>query len=241
MGMLTRYVGYLWYSTVNKSWVILHEMLKNSTVDGIFLDLGCGDGTGTLLFSKNSKPKEIIGLEMYDDDISKAKSKGIVVFKADLNKPFPLPDNSVDQVFANQVIEHIIDTDNFVSEIYRVLKPNGSVVIATENLASWHNIAALLFGNQPYTGPYVSTRFVIGHSPLHPNKEFKGNTYEAAITKHNTVLSYKALRSVFEKYQFHIERYAGSGYYPWPKPLSTGLAYIDAKHSHFLMLKARKN
>jgi ubiquinone/menaquinone biosynthesis C-methylase UbiE len=78
----------------------------------------------------------------------KAKSKGIVVFKANLNKSFPLPDNSIDQVCANQVIEHRIDTDNFVSEIYRVLKPNGSVVIATENLASWHNIAALLlFGN----------------------------------------------------------------------------------------------
>jgi SAM-dependent methyltransferase len=215
-------------------------MLKQVPNHGVFLDLGCSDGTGTILFAKDTEPQKIMGLEMDDDCIKQAQSKGITVYKADLNKPFPIPNNSVDVVFANQVIEHIIDTDNFVSEIHRVLKPKGYAIIATENLASWHNIASLLFGNQPYSGPFVSNRFVIGHRPLHPTKAFNGDTYEAAITKHNTVLSYKALKSIFEKYQFSIEKYEGSGYYPWPKQLAAVFARIDAKHTHFLMLKAQK-
>ena len=171
----------------------------------------------------------------------KPRPKELKFIKLILTEPFPIPNDSVDVVFANEVIEHIIDTDNFVSEIHRVLKPRGYAILATENLASWHNIVALLFGNQPYSGPYVSNRFVIGHRPLHSSRIYSGdNTYEAAITKHNTVLSYKALRNIFEKYQFSIEKYVGSGYYPWPKQVADFFAFVDAKHTHFLMLKAQK-
>ena len=37
-------------------------------------------------------------------------------------KKFPIESESIDVVFANQVIEHLINIDNFVSETYRVLK-----------------------------------------------------------------------------------------------------------------------
>ncbi len=63
MGLLTKYVSYLWYSTVDKSWQILHMMLKQTRQNGVFLDLGCSDGTGTMLFAKDTAPQKIMALK----------------------------------------------------------------------------------------------------------------------------------------------------------------------------------
>jgi SAM-dependent methyltransferase len=43
----------------------------------------------------------------------------------------PYEDNTFDYVFIKSVIEHICNTDLFLSEIYRVLKPGGKVIILT--------------------------------------------------------------------------------------------------------------
>jgi ubiquinone/menaquinone biosynthesis C-methylase UbiE len=45
----------------------------------------------------------------------------------------PLPDNSVDLIFSGESIEHIKFPPTFLSECYRVLKPNGQLVITTPN------------------------------------------------------------------------------------------------------------
>ena len=45
-------------------------------------------------------------------------------------------------------IEHLIDTESFLQECYRVLKPGGRIVISTPNLHYWRNIIEWLKGNQ---------------------------------------------------------------------------------------------
>jgi SAM-dependent methyltransferase len=39
--------------------------------------------------------------------------------------PWPFPDNSVDEIFMDQVLEHLSDTMKVMAEIYRILKPGG--------------------------------------------------------------------------------------------------------------------
>lgn len=52
--------------------------------------------------------------------------------KYDAEKDFiPFDDNVFDYVFIKSVIEHIANTDLFLSEIYRVLKPGGIVIVLT--------------------------------------------------------------------------------------------------------------
>jgi predicted SAM-dependent methyltransferase len=48
---------------------------------------------------------------------------------ADINKGIPLPDNSVVEVLANYILEHIEDVPSLMEELYRVCKPNAKVVI----------------------------------------------------------------------------------------------------------------
>src|SRR5690242_3042039 len=107
-----------------------------SQVSGRYLDCGCDDGSFTLEVARVLEPREILGIEIDEAAAEQARAHGIKVVGKDLNDPFPLPDDHLDLVTANQVIEHLVDTDGFVREIHRVLKPGGYAVVSTNNLAS---------------------------------------------------------------------------------------------------------
>lgn len=66
-----------------------------------------------------------------------------------------------DLVHANQVIEHLYETDLFIKEIYRILKKGGYAIISTPNLAGLHNIVSLILGKQPFPA-HVSNEIVLG-------------------------------------------------------------------------------
>ncbi len=134
----------------------------------------------------------------------------------------------------------MVDLDNFISEIYRILKPGGYAVMCTENLASVHNIFALLCGNQPYSGPTVSQKYVIGHHPVHSIYDVKKISYEAIIPQHTRVLAYKAFKKIFEIYKFKIENMFNVGYFPFPNMFSKLLCKIDKWHTSFIGIKVKK-
>ncbi len=49
----------------------------------------------------------------------------------DLNSTFPFESNCFDSVLFSDVINHVYDTDNLFSESFRILKPNGHLIIFT--------------------------------------------------------------------------------------------------------------
>jgi len=101
------------------------------------LDLGCGSGYGT--FGLSSSCKHITGVDISEEAILYAKSK---YSKPNLNfvniddiqeTKLPFKDESFDMVISFQVIEHIPNTNEFLSEAKRVLKTEGILIIATPN------------------------------------------------------------------------------------------------------------
>jgi ubiquinone/menaquinone biosynthesis C-methylase UbiE len=78
-----------------------------------------------LIVASKVGTKNLYGIEIVENLISNAEQKGISVKRADLNSNFPFDDNTFDVVHANQVIEHLFDTDNFLNEVYRILKRGG--------------------------------------------------------------------------------------------------------------------
>jgi ubiquinone/menaquinone biosynthesis C-methylase UbiE len=115
------------------------------------IDLGCGSGTFSSLVKQKICCEKIWGVDLHDGGLDMARQKGVLVTKSDLNIRLPLEMNSFDVVVSNQVIEHLFYPIRFMKEIYRILKPGGYAVVSTENLASWDNIAALIFGNTPFS------------------------------------------------------------------------------------------
>lgn len=48
---------------------------------------------------------------------------------ADLTKPWPWPESSVDEVRAHDIFEHLPDKRHTMNELYRVLKPNATAIV----------------------------------------------------------------------------------------------------------------
>ncbi|HPQ66964.1 MAG TPA: methyltransferase domain-containing protein, partial [bacterium] len=172
---------------------------------------------------------------------ARAQAAGIAVTRSDLNRELPLPDGAFDAVTALEVIEHLHRPDCFLRELRRLLRPGGYAVLATENLSSWHNIFALVFGWQPFSlAQFSEVRAAIGN----PWGLDRGEDWNPALTRpsyrHCLVLSYRGLKELFQGHGFEVEGIKGAGYYPLPPAAGRRAAALDPRHSAFLTFKIRK-
>ena len=210
------------------------KCLEPSQEEMSLLDCGCDDGEWTLQLGARIGAARLCGIEIVDERRQAALQKGILAKPGDLNEPFPFGDEQFEIVHANQVIEHLKETDSFIQEIWRTLRPRGYAVICTENLSSWHNIVSLVFGWQPFSLTNVSgKRFQIGN-PLAIHHDVAPSNPPS--WQHSRVFAYRGLKEIFAIHGFSIERVEGSGYYPLPNCLSK----LDPRHAAFLTLKIRK-
>ena len=209
------------------------ERLLSSVSATSIVDLGCDDGALTVRLAKLVGATEIHGVEVVEERAQLASGRGVAVRNANLNEPFPYDDAAFDVVFSNQVIEHVHDTSLFVREVARVLKPRGHAIISTENLASWHNVASLVFGWQPFSLTNVShTHGGLGN----PLATHRGESFPWASWEHVRVFAYKGLVDLFQAHALTVEEVAGAGYYPLPARLGRW----DPRHAAFITAKLRR-
>jgi len=111
------------------------------------LDIGCTNGD----FSEKLVRLgfDCYGLEFMDEAIKESRLKGIEVIKASFLKKFPFRDKTFNVVFAGEVVEHTINDNKFLEELFRVLKPGGLLILTTPNLTSLGNRLLMLFGKLP--------------------------------------------------------------------------------------------
>lgn len=101
---------------------------------GLILDLGCGEGYGTKIISQYVK--KIIGLDIEKETIEHASKKyqsKNCIFELYDGVKIPYKSNTFDAVISFQVIEHIQNDLNYISEVYKVLKKNGIFIVTTPN------------------------------------------------------------------------------------------------------------
>ena len=199
------------------------------------IDLGCADGEFALKIAEKAGTEEIYGAEFLEEACLRAKARGIKVYFADLNENLPFENESFDVVHANQVLEHLPETDRFVKEVHRILKPGGYAVISTPNLASFHNIFSLFLGKQPFSA-HVSNEVILGNS-LDPKH---GMLHENKGEVHLRIFTMESLSELFEYYGFKVEQMIGVGYYPFPCPLAAFLSRVERNHSVYITMKTRK-
>jgi arsenite methyltransferase len=103
----------------------------------VVLDLGSGGGIDVLLSAKRVSPGgKAYGLDMTDEMLALArenqKKSGIqnVEFLKGEIENIPLPDNSVDVVISNCVINLSADKDRVLAEAFRVLRPGGRFAVS---------------------------------------------------------------------------------------------------------------
>jgi SAM-dependent methyltransferase len=108
---------------------------------GRVLDYGCG--SGALVSAGRQRGLEIYGTDVfYAGSNSKAEAVasgifGKAVFEIGKDGRIPFPDHHFDLVVNNQVMEHVADLDQVLTEIHRVLKPGGTLLSVFPSVDVW--------------------------------------------------------------------------------------------------------
>lgn len=169
---------------INPFYIARKGLLKSikylgKNISGKTLDVGCG----TKPYEKYFNSTEYIGLEI-ETTIHKNYNKADVFYKGG---KFPFQNEEFDSVVTNQVLEHVFEPDLFLSEINRVLKKGGNLLITVPFVWDEHE--------QPYDYARYSS---FGLKYLLENKGFE---IIAHIKSENNI---KALFQLINAYLYKI-------------------------------------
>lgn len=149
--------GYL--SDFNFKWPKLKKYIPLER--GItIVDFGCGSGEILKEIALINPDAKLIGLDVSEVALKQAQQtlpEGNFQ-KIEDGGLFPLDKEIIDFIFSSEVIEHVYDTENAASEIARILKPGGEILITIPYHGFFKNLALVFLGFDRHfdpIGPHV--------------------------------------------------------------------------------------
>lgn len=169
-GVYVRQINYLPNKNIFKNWGFFHlvqsgilgEIKKILPPHGVALDVGCGGGIKWL-----GAYAQTIGMELSQASLVEAKKCYAEVVRGDIQK-MPFRDASLDLVYGSYVFEHLSPEvkKNFLSEVFRVLKPGGACVLQFDTLSNNWITRFALQDAKAYKKGFIDTDGHIGLEPL---------------------------------------------------------------------------
>lgn len=113
---------------LRKKLLLVHKLNKGN---GSLLDVGAG--TGDFLVQAKNKGWDVSGVEINEDARNNARAKNVVLEE----RMSAFDGQQFDIITLWHVLEHIPNLDEMISELQRLLKPNGHLIIAVPNFKSY--------------------------------------------------------------------------------------------------------
>ena len=106
-------------------------LLANVAPGERVLDLGCGAGQFSAALAQAGA--QTVGVDVAAEALRRAAQRvpGLDLRLWRDGEPLPLDDSSADTVWAGEVIEHVVDVAPWLSEVRRVLRPHGMLLLTT--------------------------------------------------------------------------------------------------------------
>ena len=119
-------------------WRAVRRILGGHSLQGCWvLDIGSGVGGIDLLLVREHKAASVFGIDVEPSlvAIANARAKeagllGTLTYQLVDPGPLPVPDASYDAVFSKDAILHVVDKEALLSEINRVLRPGGRLLVS---------------------------------------------------------------------------------------------------------------
>jgi SAM-dependent methyltransferase len=195
----------------------------------LVVDVGCGDGAAMSLAARRNPGHRMVGLDWSAGSLRHARALGLTLVQAGVEPPgLPLADQIADVVIMSELIEHLLDTDSALEEVLRVLRPGGSLLLSTPNLAAWYNRGLVALGVQPVFSE-VSLRGVYGR----PGSQVAGHLH---------LFTRRALVQLLAARGFDCVQVTGARYHDVPaalRPLDRAFCWWPSAAS-ILLVHARK-
>jgi SAM-dependent methyltransferase len=98
---------------------------------GRILDVGCGEGRFAAELTLAGL--QVLGVDVAQEALRRARAKhaDLDLRLVPVEGPWPLADSSFDVVWAGETIEHVADTAAWLSEVRRVLRSEGTLLLST--------------------------------------------------------------------------------------------------------------
>lgn len=137
------------------------------------LDVGCANGSVLAPFVQQH---ELHGVDISENFLAMARAVGFQAVVHDIEtKPLPYADGTFDIIFSGETIEHQVDTDWMLSELNRVLKPGGTLVLTFPNIRTVLSLGMMLLDMPPmYAARYRAPHF----------RDFTVRTMKTALQNH---------------------------------------------------------
>ena len=185
--------------------LMLSGILRDMAGSALVLDVGCGDGSALAAAAAANPAHRFAGLDWSVDALRQARARGLSVMRGSVSPRLPVADDAADAVIMSELIEHLVDPDGAIAEVRRVLRPGGSLLLSTPNLAAWYNRGLLAVGIQPVFSE-VSLTGVFGR----PGRVVAG---------HLRLFTRRALTEFLTASGFRCVTVAGARYHDVPRPL----------------------
>jgi SAM-dependent methyltransferase len=215
--------GYWQKSRINEK-IVKREQISLKLIRSLkikkarFLDVGCGNGKFMKVISKIFPGYEVSGIDYSKNEVNEARKSGLDVVFGNIEKGINKEDNYYDIVYAGEVIEHLYNSDYFLSEVNRILRPGGYLILTTPNLLAWFNRVLSVIGIQPlFLEPSTKSKLV-GSGFLSRFKK------ESAPVGHVRIFTLAALKDMLSMNGFKFLTIKGNVYEEgFPK----ALLYLD--------------
>jgi SAM-dependent methyltransferase len=179
------------------------------------LDIGCANGA---ILRPLGQQHELHGVDLSPALVKLANENGIKALLHDIESgPLPYPDKTFDAIFCGETIEHQVDTDWLMSELNRVLKPGGRLVLTFPNIRTLLSLAMMALFDLP---PMYAARYRAPHY-----RDFTLRTIKIVLRNHG----------------FRYERAVGSAFFlPRLGEFCSGLATLFPSWAHTVVVLATK-